>query len=155
MAPEILAHNGYHRSADFWAFGVLIYELLRGTSPFHSRTDPETYRKIMNSTEHLVFPAHFFSPTARDLCKRLVEPDLSRRLGLTGYGLQDIKAHAFFDQVRWLPLLERRVRPPWRPRVDGPNDDALFLSGGGGATDDCSPLRVEEREQFPFEFSQF
>ena len=59
---------------DWWAFGVLLYEMMAGQPPFFDVDPMGTYKKILKG--HLTFPAHF-SVTARDLVRKLLQ---ARRL---------------------------------------------------------------------------
>ena len=34
IAPEMVLSKGYNKAVDFWAIGVLMFELLTRTSPF-------------------------------------------------------------------------------------------------------------------------
>lgn len=37
IAPEMILGNDYDKAADFWSFGVLIYEMLWGLPPFFNK----------------------------------------------------------------------------------------------------------------------
>lgn len=69
IAPEILAERSYTRAVDWWAFGVLVYELVLGQSPFGGRSESEIFRSIMAG--QVYFPARV-SPEAKDLIQRVL-----------------------------------------------------------------------------------
>ncbi|KAL0320555.1 UNVERIFIED_CONTAM: Serine/threonine-protein kinase WAG1 [Sesamum radiatum] len=99
---------------DWWAFGVLIYELLYGTTPFKGGSKESTLRNIA-STKGVRFHAAEGNreepgmAEARDLIEKLLVKDPRKRLGCTR-GATDIKRHPFFDGIKW-PLI-RTYRPP-------------------------------------------
>lgn len=73
IAPEVFMQTGYNKLCDWWSLGVIMYEMLIGYPPFCSETPQETYRKVMNWKETLVFPPEVpISEKAKDLILRLV-----------------------------------------------------------------------------------
>ncbi|KAL0399533.1 UNVERIFIED_CONTAM: Serine/threonine-protein kinase WAG1 [Sesamum radiatum] len=114
LAPELVSGNGHGNGVDWWAFGVLIYELLYGTTPFKGGSKESTLRNIA-STREVRFPAaegereDAGMAEARDLIEKLLVKDPRRRLGCTR-GATDIKRHPFFNGIKW-PLI-RTYRPP-------------------------------------------
>uniref|UniRef100_A0A3P8NA80 non-specific serine/threonine protein kinase n=1 Tax=Astatotilapia calliptera TaxID=8154 RepID=A0A3P8NA80_ASTCA len=73
IAPEVFMQNGYNKLCDWWSLGVIMYEMLIGYPPFCSETPQETYRKVMNWRETLVFPPEVpISEKAKDLILRQV-----------------------------------------------------------------------------------
>jgi serine/threonine protein kinase len=69
IAPEVLMKGGYGFEVDFWALGVLVYELLTGRTPFKSESSYETYDKIKNCDYSF---SKSFDPIARDLIRGLL-----------------------------------------------------------------------------------
>lgn len=115
LAPELVGGNGHGNGVDWWAFGVLIYELLYGTTPFKGGSKESTLRNIA-STKGVKFPAaaegervETGMAEARDLIEKLLVKDPRRRLGCAR-GATDIKRHPFFNGIKW-PLI-RTYRPP-------------------------------------------
>ncbi|PSS16049.1 Serine/threonine-protein kinase [Actinidia chinensis var. chinensis] len=111
LAPELVSGNGHGNGVDWWAFGVLVYELLYGTTPFKGGSKEATLRNIA-STRGLRFEVAEDKEgmaEARDLIGKLLVKDPRRRLGCSR-GATDIKRHPFFDGIKW-PLL-RTYKPP-------------------------------------------
>uniref|UniRef100_A0A5B7BGM3 non-specific serine/threonine protein kinase n=1 Tax=Davidia involucrata TaxID=16924 RepID=A0A5B7BGM3_DAVIN len=110
LAPELVTGNGHGNGVDWWAFGVFIYELMYGTTPFKGESKEATLRNIA-STREVRFPAAAEEgmAEARDLIEKLLVKDPRRRLGCAR-GATDIKQHPFFDVIKW-PLI-RTYRPP-------------------------------------------
>ncbi|GFQ08287.1 serine/threonine-protein kinase ucnl [Phtheirospermum japonicum] len=120
VAPEIIRGDGHEFAVDWWALGVLCYEMLFGATPFRGRNRKETYRNILFAE-----PAFVGKPNAlTGLIRRLLEKDPTRRLGYRG-GASEIKEHEFFRGLRW-DLVTEISRPPFLP-----SDDETETRGGG------------------------
>nr|XP_056707751.1 protein kinase C delta type [Euleptes europaea] len=125
IAPEILQGLKYTFSVDWWSFGVLLYEMLIGQSPFHGDDEDELFESIRVDTPH--YP-RWITKESKDILEKLFERDPTKRLGVIG----NIRDHSFFKTINW-PLLERKeVDPPFKPKVKSPSDysnfDREFLS---------------------------
>lgn len=112
LAPELVNGGGHGNGVDWWAFGVLVYELLFGVTPFKGSSKESTLRNIA-LTQGVRFEEREregdVMGEARDLIEKLLVSDPRRRLGCAG-GATDIKRHPFFKGVKW-PLIRVR-RPP-------------------------------------------
>uniref|UniRef100_A0A672GED7 non-specific serine/threonine protein kinase n=1 Tax=Salarias fasciatus TaxID=181472 RepID=A0A672GED7_SALFA len=105
IAPEVFMQTGYNKLCDWWSLGVIMYEMLIGYPPFCSETPQETYRKVMNWKETLVFPPEVpISERAKDLILRYCT-DAENRVGAVS--VDEIKSHAFFESVDWEHIRER------------------------------------------------
>ncbi|GFP98761.1 serine/threonine-protein kinase ucnl, partial [Phtheirospermum japonicum] len=121
VAPEVIRADGHEFAVDWWALGVLCYEMLYGATPFKGRNRKETFRKIL-----LAEPVFIGKHTAlTDLIRRLLEKDPTRRLGYRG-GASEVKEHEFFRGLRW-DLLTEVLRAPFLPSRD---DEADLTEGG-------------------------
>jgi len=112
MAPEVMLCQGHDKAADFWSFGVFIYEMLAGYAPFESQSESDRYNKVLSGT--LNFPSNFDSVT-RDVITKLCTVDKSRRLGCTALGMEEIKSHKFFNNIRWAELEKHNIGAPFIP----------------------------------------
>ncbi|XP_031703721.1 protein kinase C delta type-like [Anarrhichthys ocellatus] len=125
IAPEILLGQKYTFSVDWWSFGVLVYEMLIGQSPFQGDDEDELFESIRSDTPH--YP-RWIPKEAKNLIELLFERDPSRRLGVVG----DVRAHPFFKTINWLALEKKEMDPPFKPKVKSPSDcsnfDREFLS---------------------------
>jgi protein-serine/threonine kinase len=117
MAPEVVSGSGFHTSAvDWWTFGVLLYEMIYGCTPFRGKDIDDTFSHILQHT--LVFPTPHCYPVSdacKDLITKLLHPDFKKRLGFKR-GACEIKAHKFFAGVNWNTLGYQR--PPFIPTVE-------------------------------------
>lgn len=106
IAPEVFTQNGYEKSCDWWSLGVIMYEMLIGYPPFCSETPQETYRKVMNWREMLVFPVEMpITNTAKNLIQSLCT-DAEVRLGRQ-IGIEDFQSHQFLRGVDWEHIRDR------------------------------------------------
>uniref|UniRef100_A0A8C5QWC2 protein kinase C n=1 Tax=Leptobrachium leishanense TaxID=445787 RepID=A0A8C5QWC2_9ANUR len=125
IAPEILQGLKYTFSVDWWSFGVLLYEMLIGQSPFHGDDEDELFESIRVDVPH--FP-RWITKESKDILEKLFVRDPVKRLGVTG----DIRSHAFFKTINWNLLEKKQMEPPFKPKVKSPNDynnfDREFLS---------------------------
>lgn len=122
IAPEIFINQGYGQECDWWSLGAIMYECLVGWAPFCSETPQETYRKIMNWQETLVFPDDVhISPESEDLIRRLLT-QADQRLGR--HGADEIKAHPFFRGVDWSSI--REFSAPFIPKLTSITDTSYF-----------------------------
>ncbi|KAM6176502.1 protein kinase C delta type isoform 1-T1 [Erethizon dorsatum] len=125
IAPEILQGLKYTFSVDWWSFGVLLYEMLIGQSPFHGDDEDELFESIRVDTPH--YP-RWITKESKDILEKLFERDPVKRLGMTG----NIKIHPFFKTINWTLLENRKVEPPFKPKVKSSGDynnfDQEFLN---------------------------
>lgn len=122
MAPEVVNRKGHHFAADWWSFGVLMYEMLTGNLPFHGSTRQETMNQILKTK--LGMPENL-SAEAQSLLRALFKRNPANRLGSAANGIDDIKKHEFFATIDWVSLEKKQTRPPFIPAVS--RDDAFYF----------------------------
>ncbi|KAM3202363.1 phototropin-1 [Capsicum annuum] len=108
IAPEIITGAGHTSAVDWWALGILLYEMLYGYTPFRGKTRQKTFTNILH--KDLKFPRSIqASLQAKQLMYRLLHRDPKNRLG-SREGANEIKQHPFFRGVNW--ALVRCMNPP-------------------------------------------
>ena len=112
LAPEIVLKSGHNMLVDYWALGILMYEMAAGVCPFLADDQIKTCRAILSGK--IDFPS-YFSPTLRDIIRSLLQKDPAKRLGLRSN--DDIKNHTCFSGFDWDGLVQRKLRAPYVPRI--------------------------------------
>ncbi len=131
MAPEVVNRKGHSFAADWWSFGVLMYEMLTGQLPFQGENRKDTMNQILKAK--LGMP-EYLSPEAQSLLRALFKRNPANRLGggePTEEGVAKLKAHPFFATIDWRLLREKKIQPPFKPTVvsdDAFHFDAAFTS---------------------------
>ncbi|KAI8421832.1 hypothetical protein MSG28_009780 [Choristoneura fumiferana] len=125
MAPEVVNRRGHTFAADWWSFGVLMFEMLTGNLPFHGSTRHETMTQILKAK--LGMPSNL-SEEAQSLLRALFKRTPQNRLGAGPNGIEDVKNHEFFASIDWDALLKKEVIPPFRPAVSRADDAFYFDS---------------------------
>eukprot|EP00850_Spirogloea_muscicola_P007733 SM000040S14745 [mRNA] locus=s40:2849:8018:- [translate_table: standard] len=114
IAPEIINGGGHSSAVDWWAFGIFLYEMIYGKTPFRGRNRQRTFTNIL--MKELIFPSTpQVSLGARQLVKALLTRDPAERLGARA-GAAEIKAHPFFADLNW-PLIRCKASSA---RLDAP-----------------------------------
>eukprot|EP01031_Cornospumella_fuschlensis_P029560 gene29560-35679_t len=124
LSPEQLDSKftkGYTYIVDYWALGIICYELCYGDTPFSSRTDSNSYEiflRILQNNIH--FPYRLFNRVnahTKALICALCHAETEKRL----CHIQDIKSHPFFV-LPWDAVREQRVNAPYVPKVGEPSE---------------------------------
>uniref|UniRef100_A0A8B9QNW6 Ribosomal protein S6 kinase n=1 Tax=Anas platyrhynchos TaxID=8839 RepID=A0A8B9QNW6_ANAPL len=123
MAPEVVNRRGHTQSADWWSFGVLMFEMLTGSLPFQGKDRKETMALILKAK--LGMP-QFLSIEAQSLLRALFKRNPSNRLGAGFDGVEEIKRHSFFVTIDWNKLYRKEIKPPFKPAVGRPEDTFHF-----------------------------
>jgi protein kinase X len=114
MAPEILLSKGHSQPADWWALGVLLYEMVVGIDPFADDDIMNIYQKILKC--EVTYPKYMDSK-AKSLMKHLLVGDISKRYGCMLNGVNDIYTHRMFRDFNWKGLVNRELVPEHLPQI--------------------------------------
>lgn len=123
MAPEILLEQRYGRAVDWWAFGILLYEMLLGQAPFRGDDEDEIFDAILE--DEPLYPIQMPRDSV-SLLQRLLTRDPARRLGAGPNDAEDVKAHPFFRDINWDALIQKRITPPFCPTLRHASDTEWF-----------------------------
>ncbi|OAY80570.1 Serine/threonine-protein kinase AGC1-7, partial [Ananas comosus] len=111
LAPEIIKGEGHGSAVDWWTFGIFLYELLYGNTPFKGSGNRATLFNVIG--QPLRFPdSPPVSSAAQDLIRGLLVKDPGKRFAYQK-GATEIKQHPFFEGVNW--ALVRSASPPHVP----------------------------------------
>lgn len=118
IAPEIILYQPYGKSVDWWAYGVLLYEMLVGQPPFDGEDEEELFAAI---TDHNVSYPKAMSKEAKEACKGFLTKNPVKRLGCGAKGEDNgennVRVHPFFRRIDWERIENREVQPPFKPRI--------------------------------------
>ncbi|XP_078725876.1 protein kinase C iota type-like isoform X2 [Lampetra fluviatilis] len=162
IAPEILRGEDYGFSVDWWALGVLMFEMMAGRSPFDvvggaknpdQNTEDFLFQVIL---EKPIRVPRSLSVKASNVLKGFLNKDPRERLGChPETGFVDIRAHPFFRVIDWDLLERREAVPPFKPHVSEEfgldNFDAQFTTEPVQLTpdDECETSRAITRHHAP------
>jgi len=122
LSPEIVTGNSYSFHADWWSFGILLYEMLVGFPPFHHANRQVLFNLIRLG--EIKFPSKYpISIEAQDLIVSLLRKDPEERLEV-----EQIKKHPFFASTNWRKIELLKERPPFVPDLEHELDTKYFAS---------------------------
>lgn len=129
LAPEIILSKGHDKGVDYWALGVLVYEMLVGRSPFYSYgTDQVSLFKRIVQVKYSFPPGGLVNNLAQDLIQRLIVRRQSNRFGCLARGDMDIRDHSWLSFIDVDKLLKKKIPAPWIPQIRDPLDVSNFDS---------------------------
>ncbi|EAY12049.1 AGC family protein kinase [Trichomonas vaginalis G3] len=107
IAPEIAQHQPYSYEVDWWAIGILAYEMVMQVTPFFDKSQSRILEKIVN--EDVSFPVEIPSELA-SLIAMLLRKDPKKRAKY-----EDVIHHPFFSGVNWDDVYQRKIKPYYIP----------------------------------------
>mmetsp|Transcript_588 Transcript_588/g.1217 ORF Transcript_588/g.1217 Transcript_588/m.1217 type:complete len:787 (+) Transcript_588:181-2541(+) len=140
LAPEIIMSKGHDKAVDYWSFGVLIYEMLVGQSPFYMYgTDQVSLFKRIVMVKYQC--PNYVSSDAKDVIKKLLTRRQASRLGNLSRGHLDVEDHPWFQAIDFNKLNKRKLKAPFKPKLSNPLDTRNF--------DDFSRVEKEKHRGKP------
>ena len=118
----MLLDKPYGRALDWWAFGIILYQMMTSQSPFNGQDEDDVYDAIL--TAEPPYPEYLPSD-AVDLIRKLLVRRLEERLGYQK-GAEENIDHEFFNSIDWEALYKKEVAPPFRPTIEDRNDLSNF-----------------------------
>lgn len=147
LAPEIIQAKGYGKGVDWWALGVLVFEMLAGYPPFYDEDQLKVYEKILSGK--YTCPS-IIDASAKDLIKRLLSTDLTKRFGVLKNGVNDIKQHKWFAGIDWRKVVALEIAPAYVPTLKNGEGDTSNFSTYPETTEKYGHYNVADpyRERF-------
>ncbi|KAJ3381009.1 serine/threonine protein kinase, AGC [Lobulomyces angularis] len=95
ISPEVIRGQGHTSAVDWWTLGILIFEMLFGTTPFKGRNRNATFHNVLHND--IIFPIEpqEISSSCKNLIRKLLHKDEEKRIGSRA-GASDVKHHAYF-----------------------------------------------------------
>lgn len=137
LAPEIIKQKGHDKGADHWSWGVMLFEMIMGMTPFYDGIVDQMglFKNIVN--RKMVPYDNGISDEGKDLIDRILVVNAEHRLGSFAAADKDIKEHPFFSDIDWHKLQKMEAKVPFKPKVKDPLDGSNF--------DDYSKLEAKEK----------
>jgi protein kinase A len=149
IAPEIILSKGHNKAVDYWSFGVLIYEMMVGRSPF-SVNGTNQVALLKSIVRGAYSCPDTMNVASKDLITRLLITRQTRRLGNLSRGCLDVREHIWFKSLNFNQLNSREADAPWVPLAQDLQDLSQF--GECSQEDESSytlpPLRSGEQNYF-------
>ena len=124
LSPEIITMEGHDRMADWWSFGILLFEMLCGLPPFYTDNLDKMYDSIKNNP--VKFPKKInLGEDTKDIIKKLLEKNPKKRLGYEN-GIEDIKSHPFFSSIDFTLVEQKKLPAPFIPQLNNETDVKYF-----------------------------
>ncbi|XP_062861608.1 cAMP-dependent protein kinase catalytic subunit PRKX-like [Trichomycterus rosablanca] len=123
LAPEIIQGKGHGLAVDWWALGVLIFEMLSGYPPFFDDNPFGIYQKVLSAKLNIPHQLDFY---VKDLIRKLLVVDKTKRLGNLKGGAEDVKKHKWFQSIDWDIVPQRKLKPIIVPEVAHDGDSSNF-----------------------------
>ncbi|KAL7627396.1 Serine/threonine kinase [Parahypoxylon ruwenzoriense] len=152
MAPEILLDKKYGRAVDWWAFGVLIYQMLLQQSPFRGEDEDEIYDAIL--ADEPLYPIHMPRESV-SILQKLLTRDPDQRLGSGPTDAQEVMSQPFFRNIVWDDIYHKRVQPPFLPQIKNATDTSNFDSEFTSVTPVLTPVQSVLSQAMQEEFRGF
>lgn len=131
MAPELFKQTGHDKGVDWWALGVLAYEMVLGSPPFYAPggDGASQMRRVLSGKYAFPKGAHRTSAAFEDFVRKLLNPNSTKRLGCLRDGAADVKRHPWLAENADFRGVADGVAPaPWTP--------PLRARGGGDGDED-------------------
>lgn len=145
LSPELIQGNGYAASTDWWAFGVLVYEMAMGYPPFFGKNPFWIYRKIL---ECRVSYSESMAFKTKRLISSLLVLERKHRLGCDSGGFNSVKHHNFFKGVDWVSGMNELILSPLIPTVAMEGDTSNYDYYPEETIEEPNNLNSEERKMF-------
>ena len=123
LAPEVIQKKGYDKAVDWWSLGCVMYEMLTGKIPFAIKRGVKLNMSIYE--QGVNYPS-ILTNNAKDLIKKLLILNPSERLGSGPDGIEKVKNHPYFNGVSWKDVLQKKIRPPFIPKLKDDTDLKYF-----------------------------
>ena len=121
IAPEIILDRGYGMSVDWWALGVLVFEMVVGYPPFQDRNIFDLYDMILG--EKVEWPTDLeIKPVVIDFVSKLLVKKVKKRLGCGREGVEEVKCHNWLKHIDWSEVLATKISPPIVPEISHAGD---------------------------------
>lgn len=145
VAPEIIAKEGHGKAVDWWAFGIVLFEILLGYTPFCGDNMDDIFANVIEGK--IDCPKHM-DASAQDLVTKLLVQDPTKRLGCLKTGPKGLQKHKFFASIDFKSMLNRRQPTPHKPTVSSADDTSMFVKYSNRVSVGAEAITEEEQKMF-------
>jgi len=119
IAPEIIAYKPYGKKVDWWAYGVLFFEMREGRGPFFSATKKTELFSLIVLADYVI--PETFTEDEKEVIEGLLESDPDER-----WNAENLRAADYFSGVDFGLLAQQEYKSPFPPPVKDEHDTAQF-----------------------------
>ncbi|CAF1257574.1 unnamed protein product [Adineta steineri] len=124
LSPELFKGTGHNKSTDWWSLGILLFEMLSGTTPFNpNQNESEIPTRVLAG--RISWPRIIEEPT-KAFIKKLLIQNPEKRLGSGKHGSREVKDQPVFSIIKWDDVYARKLKPPIVPTLEHPGDTSCF-----------------------------
>lgn len=157
IAPEVISRKGHDKSVDWWAIGILIYEMLIGVTPFYNKNRNMMLSKIQFSK--IVFPDKKkykieYSDEVQDIISKLLNKNKDERLGSEN-GVKDVLDHSWFKDIDIDKIKQKAIKPPFVPSLSSESDTKYYKLGRAGISMADTIIPTDKLEEIKDHSKQF
>eukprot|EP01129_Flabellula_baltica_P005092 TRINITY_DN1815_c0_g1_i2.p1 TRINITY_DN1815_c0_g1~~TRINITY_DN1815_c0_g1_i2.p1 ORF type:complete len:486 (-),score=99.69 TRINITY_DN1815_c0_g1_i2:42-1499(-) len=124
IPPEMLEGKSYGKEIDWWALGIVVYELIDGNPPFWDENEDKMFRDILTKTD-IDFPDYFSDDCVTFIIDLLCRNPFNR-LGSGPEGTINIQNHVWFRDIDWVKVYKKEYTPEFKPHVSDITDVSHF-----------------------------
>ena len=147
VAPEVILKRGYGVSVDWWATGILVYEMLVGYPPFWAKNMRDLYGTILKAD--FDWPEGMeLDPVVKSFVGELLTRNVRNRLGCGEKGSTEVKTHSWIHKIDWEKVEKGGLQPPIVPILSGKDDSSNYQDYPEDAWWEVEELELEEMELF-------
>lgn len=123
ISPEVIIGRRHSYAADWWSYGLVLFEMLCGYHPFYCENQDELFERILNLKIEL---PDFVGEEMADFLARLLIRNPAQRLGSGPLGNKEIQNHGFLSHIDFGLLFRKALKPPFAPHLSSDLDTRFF-----------------------------
>ena len=127
LAPELVLGRGHNKAVDYWSFGILVYEMQTGYSPFSDPMNGDQNVILKNIVNARCLYPPGFNKDCQQMCAGLLTREVQSRLGNRKDGVDEIMKSKWFSSLSFDDMMKRKIKAPWVPKLKSDQDFSNFV----------------------------
>ena len=156
LAPEVLCNVNHNFSIDYYAVGIITYELMYGHRPYLGKTKHEVKQLILTRQAEIDYddlPNGFSNETA-DFINKLIQRKPKNRLGKDN--INEVIGHPWFNEFDWDNTSKKKLKAPYVPKLGDNFDKKYCLQSNKIGTDTMERYKkIMLEDNYNLVFMQF